>query len=211
MLLVDDDQAEVAERREDGGPRADADAGRAGAQPPPLVEALALGEAGMEDGHAVAEARGDAADRLRGQADLGNEQDRAAAALERRLDGREVDLGLAGAGDSVKQALALAVAVERGDDLAPHRRPARGESRGAAATAPTVSIRGARRTSRVRRCDQAALGEPREDDRVGPGELADPRPGQLAVGGEALERGPLPGAEPRALAGRVERRGSVRR
>ena len=45
VLLVDHDQAEVANRREDGGPGADADAGLAAAQAPPLVVALAA-EAG---------------------------------------------------------------------------------------------------------------------------------------------------------------------
>ena len=42
VLLVDDDQPEVVERREHGRARADADARLAAAHPPPLVVALAL-------------------------------------------------------------------------------------------------------------------------------------------------------------------------
>ena len=122
MLLVDDDQAEVADRGEDGGARADADAGLAAAQAAPLVEALAGGEGRVEDGEAVAEAGAEAGDGLRREADLGDEDDRAAAARERRLDRGEVDLGLAGAGDAVEElgARGAGVAVEGGDD---RRRP----------------------------------------------------------------------------------------
>ena len=62
----------------------------------------------MEDREAVAEAGAEAGDGLRGEADLGDEDDRAAAAGERRLDRGEVDLGLAGAGDAVEELLARA-------------------------------------------------------------------------------------------------------
>ena len=56
VLLVDHDQAEVGERREDGGARAHADARLAAAQPEPFIVALALSEAGVEDRHRVPEA-----------------------------------------------------------------------------------------------------------------------------------------------------------
>ena len=63
MLLVDHDQAEVADRREDGRARADRDPRLAGAQPPPLVVALALAERGVQQRDGVAEARLEAARR----------------------------------------------------------------------------------------------------------------------------------------------------
>ena len=78
VLLVDDDQAEVADRGEDGRARADADARLAAAQAPPLVVALAGGEGRVEDGEAVAEPGAEAGHRLRREADLGDEDDRAA-------------------------------------------------------------------------------------------------------------------------------------
>ena len=86
VLLVDDDQAEVAERREDRRAGTDTDPGGPGTQSSPLVEPLALREPGVEHGDAVAEPGRDPADRLRGEADLGDEQDRAAAPVQRRLD-----------------------------------------------------------------------------------------------------------------------------
>ena len=167
MLLVDDDQAEVGDRGEDGRARADADARLAAAQPPPLVVALAVGEGRVEDRDAVAEAGPEAGDRLRREADLGDEDDRPAPSGQRRLDRGEVDLGLAGAGDAVQELLARGArrAVERGDDLLDggpllgeqlrtagrRRRPRDGAARGAAASlrvaiSPRSSSR--RRTSR---------------------------------------------------------------
>src|SRR6201999_2838679 len=86
VLLVDDDQAEVADRGEDRRTRADADLRLAAAQALPLVEAFAVGEGAVEDGEAVAEAGAEASDGLRREADLRHQDDRAAAAGERRLD-----------------------------------------------------------------------------------------------------------------------------
>ena len=75
VLLVEDDEAEPLDRREDGRARADADARRAAAQARPLVVALAGGELGVQDRDGVAEAVGEAADDLRRQADLRHEHD----------------------------------------------------------------------------------------------------------------------------------------
>ena len=119
VLLVDHDQAEVAQRREDGRARPDADARLAAAQPLPLVVALAVGEGRVQDGEAVAEPGPEARHRLRRQADLGDQHDRPLAPRQRRLDRGEVDLGLARAGDAVQQLLARrgsGFSVERGDD-----------------------------------------------------------------------------------------------
>lgn len=118
MLLVDDDQAEVADRGEDGRAGADADRRLAAAQAPPLVVALAGREGRVEDGEAVAEPGPEAGNGLGSEADLGDEDDRALAPLQGRLDGGQVDLGLARAGDAVQQQAALRPgrAIKRGDD-----------------------------------------------------------------------------------------------
>ena len=65
MLLVDDDQAEIGERREHGRARPHADPRRTRSEPAPLVEALAGGERRMQHRDPVAEARAEAMKRLR--------------------------------------------------------------------------------------------------------------------------------------------------
>src|SRR5439155_19151531 len=55
VLLVDDDEADALERREDRGSRADDDVHVAAADALPLVVSLAVGEAAVLDGDAVAE------------------------------------------------------------------------------------------------------------------------------------------------------------
>ena len=76
MLLVDHDQGEVADRGEDRRARADADARLALAKPQPLVVALARRERRVQDGDPVAEPGPKAGDGLRGEPDLGDEDDR---------------------------------------------------------------------------------------------------------------------------------------
>ena len=115
VLLVDADDAEVAHRREDRRARADDDARLAARDALALVAALALGERRVQHGDAVAEARGEARERLRRERDLRDEHDRAAATRERLLAGAQVDLGLAAAGRAVEQEVAAA-SVERLDD-----------------------------------------------------------------------------------------------
>ena len=103
MLLVDDDQAEALDRREDRRARADGDPRLAGAQAAPLVVALALRQRGVQQRDGVAEAGGEARDGLRRERDLRHERDHALAALERRGGRAQVDLGLARAGHAVQQ------------------------------------------------------------------------------------------------------------
>ena len=55
VLLVDDNQADLFERREDGRPRADDDVDVAAADALPLIVTLAVGEAAVLDGDALAE------------------------------------------------------------------------------------------------------------------------------------------------------------
>jgi hypothetical protein len=197
VLLVDHDQAELADRGEDGRARADADARLAAAQALPLVVALARRERRVEHGEAVAEPRPEARHRLRGEADLGHEHDRAAAAGQGRLDRGQVDLGLARAGDAVQQQLArrLRRAVEGGDDLI-HGAPLLGEQLGDGGGGVELGAAGTAAQARAARRDQAALLEPAQDPAVG----ADRR-GQLAgrhlAAAQRLEHGPLLGAEAR--------------
>ena len=177
VLLVDHDQAEVADRREDGGARSDADARLAAAQAPPLVVALARREGRVQNREAIAEPGAEARHRLRGEADLGDEDDRAPAPGERGLDRGQVDLGLARAGDAVEEQLArrARLAVEGGDDLGDgalllleQSWTTRGGAQdGAAGAAPHLRAAGR---------DQAALLQPPQD---------------LAIGADS--RGHLPG------------------
>ncbi len=208
MLLVDDDQAEAGDRREDRRARPDADPRLAVAQPVPLVAALAGSEARVQDRDRVAEARDEARDRLRRHPDLGHSDDHPAAALQRRLGGGEVDLGLARAGDPVQEQLRPA-RVEPGDDPLegpPLRRveldrPAAGADRGAARAPAHLALA---------ELDQAAALEPAQ--RV----AGDPRCGELAAAelglgaDEQLERAPLHRSERLALEcdrGRARRAG----
>ena len=114
VLLVDADQPEVADRREDRRPRADDDARLAARDPLALVAALGVGQTRVQDRQPVAEARREAAGRLRRQRDLRHQHDRAEPALERRRARLEVDLGLAAAGRSREQE--VSAAPERADD-----------------------------------------------------------------------------------------------
>ena len=106
VLLVDHHEPEPLDGREHRRARPDRDPRLAGAQPPPLVVALALAERGVQQRDGVAEARLEAPDRLRGQRDLRHEHDHALPALERPRRGAQVDLGLARAGDAVQEVLA---------------------------------------------------------------------------------------------------------
>lgn len=103
MLLVDDDEAERGDGREDGGAGADADLRDAVAQAAPLLGPLAVVECGVEDGDLVAEARLKLAGGGGGECDFGDEEQSAAAEREGGFDGAEIDLGFAGAGDAVEE------------------------------------------------------------------------------------------------------------
>ena len=79
VLLVDHDQPEVGDRREHRRPRADGDPRAPGAQPAPLVVALALAQRRVQQRDGVAEARLEARDGLRRERDLRHEHDHARA------------------------------------------------------------------------------------------------------------------------------------
>ena len=72
----------------------------------PFVEAFALGEVGVENGDLVlqaGEAGFEVLDSLRGERDLGDENEDGAAVIEGVLGGLEVDFSFSGAGDAVEE------------------------------------------------------------------------------------------------------------
>ena len=103
VLLVDDDEAQVAERAKERRAGADDHAGRTAGNHIPLVQALAGRKARMEHGDRLTKARAKAADGLGRQRDLGHKHARRATGCEHALNRRKVNLGFAGAGDAVDQ------------------------------------------------------------------------------------------------------------
>ena len=103
VLLVDDDEAEVGERREDGGARADDDARLAAHDPSPLVPALARTEAAVQHRDAASEAALHAVEELVRERDLGDEEQHRPAARPRLRRRLQVDFRLAASGDAVEE------------------------------------------------------------------------------------------------------------
>ena len=73
MLLVHDDDADIAEWRQDRRPGPDDDIHVAGPDPSPLVGPLAVAEAGVDERHPDVEVRPDPVDEREGHRDLGDE------------------------------------------------------------------------------------------------------------------------------------------
>src|SRR5439155_11479142 len=94
VLLVDDDQTELVQRREDRGPRPEHDTHLAAQDPPPRVMTLAGAERRVQHRKAFAKDPRQAVAELRDQRYLGHQHDDAAALLDDLRDGREVDVGL---------------------------------------------------------------------------------------------------------------------
>ena len=165
VLLVEHDHAQVVERREEGGARADRDRRRAEAQALPLRDALGGAEPAVQDGELVAEARAQAADDLVRERDLGDEHERLPAARERALDRAQVDLRLAAAGDAVQEEAARLARVDRGGELGAGRGLLRGERRrrrvafGQLALGPRHALARALRGLAREALDEAFLGE----------------------------------------------------
>ena len=100
VLLVEDDHPEIADGREDRGPRSDRDALAPFPQGLPCVEALSGRQPGMQHSDGVAEGGTEALNGLGRERDLRHEEDRAPSALERSLDQPNVHQRLAGAGNA---------------------------------------------------------------------------------------------------------------
>ena len=209
VLLVDDDQADVGERREHRRSRAHADARLPGPQPEPLVVPLALAEPGMEHRDDVAEPRLEAPDGLGRERDLGDEHDRAAPGGERLLDRPQVHLGLARAGDAVEQepppATAASPAAPAPAPSAPRTASSAARcspvSSGSAVEPPSDRHRGraARARGRLQSHEPAGLEPPQRR-----GSERGRDRGSVAL--ERLERDPLAVGQGRAVARAPARR-----
>ncbi len=192
MLLVDDHEAEVGERREHGRARADRDARLAALEVQPLVVALALAQLRVQNRDGVAEARLEARDRLRRERDLRHEHQHGSAGGERRLCRLQVDLGLARAGDAVQQEAAGDGIVgragcERREDRLQHRALLVGQRRRVrGARADGAHERAAALRARLQH-EQAAVGEASQAAVVG----ARLRRRQRTRGDEPFEHGAL--------------------
>ena len=106
VLLVDHDDAEIGQRREDGRARADDDTRAAAADVLPLVVPLAAGKMAVQHGDAdflPEETRAEMLDRLRRERDFRHEDERAFAKGQHLRDGLQINLRLAAAGDAVEQ------------------------------------------------------------------------------------------------------------
>ena len=108
VLLIHHDEPQVRHRGENRRARAHHHPRLAGGQGEPAVEPLAFAERTMPDDRAVVrrdglQPRTQARHGLRGERHFGHEEGHAAAGRERFLDGAQVDLGLARAGDPEEQ------------------------------------------------------------------------------------------------------------
>ena len=103
MLLVDDDEADIGQRREDRRARADGDAGLSLQDAAPLVIPLALGKAAVKHGDTIPEARAKASFGLGDEGDFRDEHQHGVARLHGAGRRPQVDLGLAAAGHAVEQ------------------------------------------------------------------------------------------------------------
>ena len=103
VLLVDDDQPQLLDRREHRRARAHAHARLARPQSPPLLPALSRGQARVQYRHRLSKAPHEAADDLWGECDLRHQHDRAPTASQRARRGAQVHLRLTRPGDSVQQ------------------------------------------------------------------------------------------------------------
>ena len=107
VLLVDDDEAHVLQRRKDRRARADDHAHLAPADAPPLVVTLARGQARVQHRGVLAKARAEPHDHLRRQRDFRHEHDGRLAQLGRVAHGADEHLRLAAARHAVEQKRAL--------------------------------------------------------------------------------------------------------
>ena len=108
MLLVDDDEAQLRQRQEQRRAGADHDVDRPFGDQPPGLAALGLRQGRVPDRGCGAEAALEARQPLGRERDFRQQHQDPPAAAQRRGHGLEIDLGLAGAGNAVKQRHAAA-------------------------------------------------------------------------------------------------------
>ena len=103
MLLINDDHPDVPQRSEDRRARANAHARLPALERKPFVASRSVTHPRVQHRDDLAEPRLEAGQRLRRERDLRHEDDRRATGLQSCLDGPEIHLGLARAGDPVQQ------------------------------------------------------------------------------------------------------------
>ena len=104
VLLVDDDEPEPRQGREDREPRAEDEIGRAARRLAPVAQALARREPAVQrHGSLVRQRSGEALPELRSEVDLRHEDQHLPAGGHALGGGGEVHLGLAAAGDALEQ------------------------------------------------------------------------------------------------------------
>ncbi len=103
VRLVDDDDAEIGVRQEQGRARADDDLRIPARDGVPRAAALGRAQAAVPRHRLAAEARGEARQHRLGQRDLGQQDERLFPGLDRGGDGLHIDFGLARPGDAVEQ------------------------------------------------------------------------------------------------------------
>ena len=113
VLLIDHDQAEVRVGQEQRRARADHDIHLARRDRIPGARALACAKLRMPFGRPHAEALREAVEELRGERNLGHQDQRLAALADRLGDRLEIDLGLARARDAVEQVDREAALLDR--------------------------------------------------------------------------------------------------
>ena len=94
VLFVDEDEAKIRHRRKDCRSRADNDGSLAAMDAPPLLGALLGCQRGVQEGDTSAKCGIEQSGHLRGQADLGNQENGSLPAVESTLHGGEIDGGL---------------------------------------------------------------------------------------------------------------------
>ena len=116
VRLVDHDETEVRQGREDGRARADDGVDVAAARALPLGRALAVREAAVEERDPVAEARDEPPTSAGASAISGTSRIPRRPAATAPLERREVDLGLPAARDAVEEELPLLARRDGGGD-----------------------------------------------------------------------------------------------
>ena len=115
MLFVDDDERQVGHRREYRRARAYHNVGLAVADALPLLGALVIAQRGVQNGDLVGKDLLQIGGHGRSEPDLRHQQNRRAAFRQHRLHRRQIDRGLARAGDAVQQHGQETALVDRGD------------------------------------------------------------------------------------------------
>ncbi len=116
MLLVDDDDPDIRQRRDHGQTSPDHDVGLAGPDPSPLVGALPFAEPGMDEGDTGVEVGPQTVHEREGEGDLRHEHEGRPPGFERRGDRLDVDRGLAAAGHTIEQERARVSGRDGGHD-----------------------------------------------------------------------------------------------